>query len=97
MLRRALSQVPSGKGEEKNREAELNTLHIQTGRITISTKEDNRAGESTVSSPRGKKRAASEDWEKQAPKKGKMPLVGGSGLEDVEAQSHDEDKARAKS
>ena len=51
----------------------------------------------TVSFPPRKKRAASEDWEKQAPKQGKMPLVGGSGLEDVEAQSHDEDKPQAKS
>ena len=63
MLRSALSQVPSGKDEGKNREAELHTLHIQTGGITISSKEDNQGGESEVSSPCGKKRAASKDLE----------------------------------
>ena len=51
----------------------------------------------TVSIPPRKKRAASEDWEKQAPKRGKLPQVGGSGLEDVEAWSRDEDKPQAKS
>ena len=71
MLRRALSQVPSGKDEGKNREAELHTLHTQTGGITISMKEDSRAGESKVSSPRGKKRAASEDLETEVPRQGK--------------------------
>ena len=35
----------------------------------------------TVSFPPRKRRAASEDREKQAPKRGKMPLLGGSGLE----------------
>ena len=47
--------------------------------------------------PRGK-RAASEDWEEeQAPKRGKMPLEGGSDLEGVKVQSRDEDKSPAKS
>ena len=44
MLSHVLSQVPSGKDEGKNREAELHTLHIQTGGITISMKEDSRGG-----------------------------------------------------
>ena len=83
MLRRALSQVPLVKGEGKNREAELHTLHIQTGGITISTEEDNRQGESTVSSPRGKKRAASEDLETEVPKQGKKASLGGPTPEDV--------------
>ena len=77
MLRRALSQVPSGKDEGKNREAELHTLHIQTGGITVSMKEDNRGGFSKVPSPRGKKRAASEDLETEVPKQGKKASPGG--------------------
>ena len=63
----------------------------------IPSSKDKNDWEVNVSSPHGKKRAASEDWEKQAPKQGKMPQVGDSGLEDVEAQSHDEDKPQAKS
>ena len=43
------------------------------------------------------KRAASEGWEEKAPKRGKMPLTGGPGLEDdVVAQSHDKDEPQAK-
>ena len=77
MLRRVLSQVPSGKDEGKNREAELHTLHIQTGGITFSTKVDSQGGESKVSSPRGKKRAASEDLEMEVPRQGKKTSPGG--------------------
>ena len=83
MLSRVLSQVPSGKDEGKNREVELHTLHIQTGRITISMKEDSRGGESTVSSPRGKKRAAAEDLETEVPRQGKKISPGGPALEGV--------------
>ena len=77
MLSRVLSQVPSGKDEGKNREAELHTLHIQTGGITISMEEDSRGGESMVNYPRGKKRAASEDLETEVPKQGKITSPGG--------------------
>ena len=77
MLGRVLSKVPSGKDEGKNREAELRTLRIQTGGIATSSKEDSRGGESKVSSPRGKKRAASEDLETEAPKQGKKTSPGG--------------------
>ena len=78
MLSRVLSQVPSGKDEGKNREAELHILHIQTRGIATSTKEDSRGGESKVSSPRGKKKAASEDLETEMPKQGKKVSPGGS-------------------
>ena len=37
-------------------------------------------GKSTSLSPHGKKRAAFEDWEEKAPKRGKMPSPGGSVL-----------------
>ena len=77
MLSRVVSQVPSGKEKGKNREAELHTLHIQTGGITVSMKEDNRGGFSKVSSPRGKKRAASEDLETEVPRQGKKTSPGG--------------------
>ena len=83
MLRCALSQVPSGKDKGKNREAELHTLHIQTGGIATSPKEDSRGGESKASSPRGKKRAASEDLEMEVPKQGKKPSPGSPAPEGV--------------
>ena len=76
MLSHVLSQVPSGKDEGKIREAELHTLHIQTGGITISTKEDSQGGESKVSSLHGKKRAASEDLETEVPTQGKKTSPG---------------------
>ena len=77
MLGRVLSKVPPGKGEGKNREAELHTLCIQTGGIATSPEEVSRGGKSKVSSPRGKKRAASEDLETEVPKQGKKASPGG--------------------
>ena len=71
MLGWVLSKIPSGKDEGKNSEAELHTLCIRTGGIATSPKEDSRGGESKASSPRGKKRAASEDLEAEMPKPGK--------------------------
>ena len=73
MLKRAPYQVPSGEDEGKSRQAEseLHTLHIQTGGITVSMKEDNRGGFSEVPSPRGKKRVASKDLETGGLNKGK--------------------------
>ena len=88
MLRRVLSQVPSGKDEGKNREAELHTLHIQTGGINVPTKEDNRGGESKIPSPRGKKRAASEDLETEVPKQGKKPSPGSPASEGILTAQH---------
>ena len=83
MLRRVLSQVPSGKDEGKNREAELHTLHIRTGGIIVYTKENSRGGESKVSSPRGKKRAPFEDLETEVPRQGKKTSPGGPAPEGV--------------
>ena len=73
MLKRVISQVPSEKGEGKSGKAksEPHTLCIRTGGINVSTEEENQGGESEVSSPRGKKRAASEDLETRVPKQGK--------------------------
>ena len=75
MLGRALSKIPSGKGEGKG---SLAALRIQTGGIATSTMEDSREGEAKASSPRGKKRAASEDLEAETPKQGKKASPGGS-------------------
>ena len=46
---------------------------IASGGIKIPSSEDKNEGEVDVSSPHGKKRAASEDWEEKAPKRGKVP------------------------
>ena len=78
MLGRVLSKIPSGKGEGKGSEAELHALCIQIGGIATSPMEDSREGEVKASSPRGKKRAASEDLEAETPKQGKKVSPGGS-------------------
>ena len=78
MLGRVLSKIPSGKGEGKGGEVELHTIHIQTGGIVTSPEEDSREGEAKASSPRGRKRAASEDLEEEMPKQGKKVSPGGS-------------------
>ena len=67
--------------------------NIVPGGIKIPSSEDKSEGGVNIISPHGKKRAASKDWEKEAPKRGKVPQSGGSGLKDgAFAQSHDEDK-----
>ena len=78
MLGRALSKIPSGKGEGKGSEAELHALRIQTGEIATHPMEDSRKGEAKASSPRGKKRAASKDLEAETPKQGKKTSPRGS-------------------
>ena len=78
MLGRVLSKIPSGKGKGKGSEAELHTLRIPTRGIVTSPEEDSREGEAKASSPRGKKRAASEDLEMEMPKPGKKVSPGGS-------------------
>ena len=78
MLGRALSKIPSGKGEGKGKEAELHVLRIQIGEIATHPMEDSREGEVKASSPRGKKRAASEDLEAETPKQGKKTSPRGS-------------------
>ena len=78
MLDRALNKIPSGKAEGKGGEAKLHTLCIQRGGIVTSPGEDSREGEVKTSSPRGRKRAASEDLEAEMPKQGKKVSPGGS-------------------
>ena len=85
MLERAPYQVPSGEDKGRNKEAEsgLHTLLIQTGGISVSTKEDNRGEESRIPSPQGRKRTASEDLETFVSKRGKKPSPGGPASEGV--------------
>ena len=85
ILERTLSQVPSEKAEGKSGEAESgpHTLCIRTGGINVSMEEEIRGGESEVSSPRGKKRAASKDLEVEVPKQGKKTSPGGPAPKDV--------------
>ena len=78
MLGRVLSKIPLGKGEGKGSEAELHALRIQTGEIANPPMEDSREGKVKASSPRGKKRAASEDLEAETPKQGKKTSPRGS-------------------
>ena len=70
--------MPSGKDKGKNEETELHTLCIRTGGIVTSPNEDSRGGEAKASSPRGKKRAASEDFEIETLKPGKKVSPRGS-------------------
>ena len=80
MLDRVLSRMPSGKEKGKNEETELHTLRIRTGGIVASPKEDSREGVAKASSPRRKKRAASENLEAETPKSGKKTSLGGLAL-----------------
>ena len=56
------------------------TPNTVSGEINAPFSEDKREGE-VVLSPHSKKRAASKVWEAKAPKRGKTPLLGGSGSE----------------
>ena len=87
--------MPVKEGKEERTKG---APHHEGAPDKIPSSEDKNDGEVNVSSPHGKKRAASEDWEEKAPKRGKMPSSSGSGLEgNIIAQSHDEDKPQVKS
>ena len=85
MLEHAPYQVPSGEDKGRNKEAESgpHALLIQTGGISASAKEDNRGEESKIPSPQGRMRAASEELETMAFKRGKTPLSEGPTPEGV--------------
>ena len=85
MLKHAPYQVPSGEDEGRNKEAESGprTLHIQIRGISVSAKEDNRVGESSIPSPHGKKRATPEDLQTEVSKRGRKPLPGGPAPEGI--------------
>ena len=86
MLVLAPYQVPVKEDNEESRKAK-GSLHSEgtpntaSGEIKAPPSKDKREGEADILSPHGKKRAASEGWEVKAPKRGKMPLSGGSGSE----------------
>ena len=69
----------------------------ESGEINISSPENEGEREASIPSPFRKKRAASEDWEGQSPKRGKMPPSSGSGLEgDAVEHLRHEDKPSTK-
>ena len=78
MLDRVLSKIPLEKDEGKGSEAELHALRIQIGETANPLMDDSWEGKVKASSPRGKKRAASEDLEAETPKQGKKVSPGGS-------------------
>ena len=93
MLALAPYQMPMKEGKA---ERTKDGPHPEGVPDKIPSSEDKNDGKVNVSSPHGKKRAASEDWEEKAPKRGKMPLSGGSGLEDdVIAQAPGEGKPKS--
>ena len=75
MLKHTPYQVPSGedKGRNKEAESEPHALLIQTGEISVSSKEDNRGEESEIPSPQGRKRTTSEDPKTKFPNGGRNP------------------------
>ena len=71
-------------------------LDAVSGEMKIPSPEGKIKGGANIHSPHGKKRVVSEDWEEKAPKRGKMPLSGGSGLKDgIIAQSSSEAKPKS--
>ena len=96
-------QVPVKEVKEESRKAK-GGLHSEgtpdtvSGEIRAPSSKDKRKGGADILSPHGKKRTAYESWEVKAPKRGKMPLSGGSGSEDnVAAQLLLKDKPSAES
>ena len=92
MLVPAPYEVPVKEDKEESRKAK-GGIHSEgtpgavPEEIRASPSKEKREGEADILSPHGKKRAASEGWEVKAPKRGKMPLSGGSGSEvDIVAQ-----------
>ena len=70
-------------------------LDVMSGKMKIPSPEGESEGEANIHSSYGKKRAVSKDWEEKAPKRGKMPLSGGSGLkDDIITQSSNEAKPK---
>ena len=102
MLAPAPNQMPTEEDKAESGKIESGphpggVSNIVSGGTRIPSSEDKSEGGVDVSPSHGKKRAASEDWEGKAPKRGKVPPSDGSGLKgDAFAQSHDEDKPLAK-
>ena len=95
-------QVPAGQGKVES-EKTRDDLHsggksdTESGEIDISSPEDEGEREASIPSPFRRKRAASEGWQGRPPKRGKMPLSSGSGLEgDASEQLRHEDKPSTK-
>ena len=72
----------AGSGRTKEGLHPENILDTVSGEMKIPWPEGKSKGEANIHSSYSKKRVVSEDWEEKAPKRGKMPLSGGSGLKD---------------
>ena len=103
MLAPAPYQVLAKEDKEESKKAKgglhsKGTPDTMYGEIGTPSSEDKREGETDIPSPHGKKRVASEGLEVKAPKRGKMPLSGGSGSkDDVVAQFLRKDKPLSES
>ena len=81
MLAPAPYQVPAGEDKEENKEAQ-GSIHSGgspgnlSGEISTPASKGGREGRTDIPSPYGKKRAASEDSEKEASKRGKVSQSG---------------------
>ena len=78
----SVKEDKTGSGRTKEGLHPEDILDAVSGEMKIPSPEGKSKGEANIHSPYGKKRAVSEDWEEKAPKQGKMPLSGGSGLKD---------------
>ena len=86
----------TGSGRTKEVLHPEDILEAVSGEMKIPSPEGKSKGEANIHSPYGKKRTISEDWEEKVPKRGKMPLSGGSGLKDhIIAQSSSEAKPKS--
>ena len=77
------SAIRRRRGGSREAESGLHTLRILTRGISASMLEDDRGGESRISSPHGKKRTAPEDLETEVSKRGKKPSPRGPASEGI--------------
>ena len=103
MLVPAPYQVPAQEGKKKIEEDESSfpsagMSNTMSGETAAPSPKDEGEGEGDIPSPHGRKRTASEDFEVEAPKRGKVSLPYGSGSEaDVIARHLSRDKPLAES
>ena len=71
-----VKEAEAESGKAKDDPYSKGTLDIVSGGIKIPSSEDKNEGEVNISSPHGKKRAASEDLETEMPKQGDSAMMG---------------------
>ena len=103
MLAPAPYKVPAKKDNEEGKKARggshsKGTPDAMSGETGTPSSEDEGEEEADIPSPHGKKRTASENFEVEAPKRGKISLSNGSGSEaDINAALLSRDKPFAES